>query len=266
MPVNADRRKKLAELLPEGVITVPAWLIRNGFARHAIDNLLRSGSLTALHHGVYMRGFAPPQWQAIVYSLQRILNTDLVVGGLTALELQGFAHYLPLSGKKSIHLYGKKMPAWVNCLLPNVTFTWHPEQDLTGRKNTRKLRPIPPLELRSFATEKEWREGFAGLILSTPERAYLEVLTDVPEKISFEHADQLMQGMTSLSPRSLQSLLELSGNVKVKRLFFWFAERHNYAWLQKLDKPHIDFGKGNRMLVKGGKLDKKYQISVPESL
>jgi hypothetical protein len=69
-----------------------------------------------------------------------------------------------------------------------------------------------------------------------------------------------------MSNRALQSLLELSGNVKVKRLFFWLADRHNYAWLQKLNKAQIDFGKGNRMLVKGGKLDKKYQISVPVSL
>lgn len=268
MPTNAEQRKRLVRLLPEGVVTVPTWLMRNGFERHTIDNLLKSGSLTALHHGVYVRGSAPLPWQAIVYSLQRLLNTGLVVGGLTALELQGLAHHLPLSGNKTVHLYGKeKLPTWVNSLLPDVTFIWHPEKVLTGRKNTRKQKTgTAHKTLNSFVIEKEWREGFDGLILSTPERAYLEVLAEVPEKVSFEHADQLMQGMTSLTPRSLQSLLELSGNVKVKRLFFWFAERHNYTWLAKLDKASINLGKGNRMLVRGGKLDKKYQISVPESL
>lgn len=263
MPINATRRKKLSELLPEGVITVPAWLIKNGFERSAIDNLVKSGALTAIHHGVYVRGSAPLQWQAIVYSLQSILQMDLVLGGLTSLEMQGFSHYLSFSEKKTIHLYGKtKMPAWLNTLLPGVTFIWHPEKELLGRK--KKLIPSQVKSLNSFVVRREWREGFNDLQLSSQERAFLEVLADVPEKISFEHADQLIQGMTSLSPRSLQELLELCGNVKVKRLFFWLADRHNYVWLQKLDKERIDFGKGNRMLIKGGKLDTKYKISVPK--
>jgi hypothetical protein len=105
-----------------------------------------------------------------------------------------------------------------------------------------------------------------SLILSSPERAFLEMLTDVPKKISFEHADQLMQGLTALSPRILQELLELCTNVKVKRLFFWFAERHNHIWLRKLNLSRIDLGVGNRVLVKWGKLDKKLKITVPESL
>jgi hypothetical protein len=267
MPVNADRRKKLAEMLPEGTITVSAWLLDNGFSRHAIDNLVKSGALTALHHGVYVRGSAPVQWQAIVYALQNILNMDVTVGGLTALEMQGFAHYLSLSEKKNIHLFGKdKMPGWINSLLADVTFTWHNDKELLGREYRTKARPTGTKGLTSFVTERAWRDGFEGLVVSSPERAMLEVLMDVPEKISFEHADQLMQGMTTLSPRTLQGLLELSGNVKIKRLFLWLSERHNYCWLQKLDRTRIDFGKGNRMLIKGGKLDKKYQISVPSSL
>ncbi|HEY5749792.1 MAG TPA: type IV toxin-antitoxin system AbiEi family antitoxin domain-containing protein [Chryseolinea sp.] len=265
MPVNAERRKKLSELLPEGVITTPAWLMKNGIARPAIDNLVKSGSLTTLHHGVYVRGSVPLQWQAIVYSLQSILETNLVIGGLSSLEMQGLTHYLSFSEKRTIHLYGmEKMPTWLNTLLPDVTFRWHSEKDLLGRK--KKLLPAEAKSLHAFVVEREWREGFANLQLSSPERALLEVLMDVPENISFEHADQLLQGMTSLSPRSLQELLESCGNIKVRRLFFWLSDRHNYAWLHKLDKTRIDFGSGNRMLIKGGKLDKKYKISVPEFL
>ena len=46
----------------------------------------------------------------------------------------------------------------------------------------------------------------------------------------------------------------------------WFAERHNHAWLQKLDRKPIDLGSGKRMLVRGGKLDPKFNITVPENL
>ena len=55
-------------------------------------------------------------------------------------------------------------------------------------------------------------------------------------------------------------------NVKVKRLFLFFADRHPHAWLKRLDKQAIDLGNGKRMLVKGGKLNKAYQITVPEEL
>lgn len=55
--------------------------------------------------------------------------------------------------------------------------------------------------------------------MSSPERAYLEVLVDVPKTVSFEHADQLLQGVTTLSPRRMEHLLRNCANVKVRRLF-----------------------------------------------
>ena len=118
----------------------------------------------------------------------------------------------------------------------------------------------------AFTTKIDWKQGMPGLIVSTPERAILEVLLDLPEKISFEHADELVQSLTSLSPQNLQQLLEGCKNVKVKRVFLWLADRYNYPWLSRLDLDKIDLGSGNRMLVKGGKLNTKYKISVPEVL
>jgi hypothetical protein len=106
--------------------------------------------------------------------------------------------------------------------------------------------------------------------LSSPEQAYLEVLLDVPETISFEHADQLLQGMTTLSPRVMEKLLRKCTHVKVRRLFYWMAERHSYAWLKKLPPPEtldeLGLGSGNRTLVKGGRLDTKYMITVPQDM
>jgi hypothetical protein len=75
-----------------------------------------------------------------------------------------------------------------------------------------------------------------------------------------------MEGLGNLSPRKLQTLLVACRSVKVKRLFLWFAERHQHAWLKKLDRSRIDLGRGKRMLVRGGKLDPKFNITVPESL
>ncbi len=54
------------------------------------------------------------------------MGSDLTVGGLSALELQGFAHYLPLSGEATIHLDGRmKLPEWASHLRVGARFVAH---------------------------------------------------------------------------------------------------------------------------------------------
>ena len=77
---------------------------------------------------------------------------------------------------------------------------------------------------------------------------------------------RLAEGLRTLSPRRLNLLLQDCRSIKVKRLFFWFADRHNPPWLSQIDKKAVDFGSGKRMLVKGGRLDPAYHITVPEDL
>ena len=86
-----------------------------------------------------------------------------------------------------------------------------------------------------------------------------------PTMRAFHHVDMMMEGLVNISPSRMQSLLELTKSIKVKRLFFFFASRHNHRWAVRLDKSKIDLGKGKRSLVKGGKLDPVHQITVPKS-
>ncbi|MBL4680599.1 MAG: type IV toxin-antitoxin system AbiEi family antitoxin domain-containing protein [Pseudomonadales bacterium] len=51
-----------------------------------------------------------------------------------------------------------------------------------------------------------------------PERAWLELLDELPQKESFRIADVIMEGLVNLSPRRMQSLLETCTSVKVKRM------------------------------------------------
>ena len=111
-----------------------------------------------------------------------------------------------------------------------------------------------------------WGQGDWPLTLSTPERAILELLDELPDRESFHQVNMLMEGMATLSPRRLQNLLVDCHNVKAKRLFLFFADRHQHAWLKRLDKNAVALGNGKRMLVRGGSLDKTYQITVPEDL
>jgi len=258
----------LNQLMPEGSVVTRSWLIDNGFSRHAIDNLVKSGQVRPVASGIYSRWDVEPTWQGITYFLQNKLGLNLKIGGLSALDILGLSHYLPLSTKKSIHIYGtEKPPVWVYRVSPDVKFEWHSEGKLLGagrHELSVNNSQFDPLE--AFTRLLPWKDGKAELQISSPERAILEILADVPQKISFEHADQLLQGMTSLSPRSLQTLLEKCENIKVRRLFFWLAERHKHPWLDKLQPERIDMGLGKRMLTKGGKLDKKYLITTPEFL
>ena len=259
MAINVIRRKELYDIMPEGLITTHKWLIENNLSRHAIDNLVKSNQLESISKGVYVRNVSKITWQSVVFSLQSVFKLDFVVGGLTALEIQGLSHYLSLSENKIVHLFGNDvLPDWVTNLDLNVKFVRHTINSLFVENSENK-------QFHPFISESDW-DGNRKLILSTTERAYLEVLLDVPQKISFEHADQLMQGLTTLSPRNLQKTLECCQNVKVKRLFFWFADRQNYVWLGKINRENITLGSGNRMLIKGGKLDTKYKITVPEWL
>jgi tRNA-binding EMAP/Myf-like protein len=57
-------------------------------------------------------------------------------------------------------------------------------------------------------------------------------------------------------------LLENCNSIKVKRLFLFLAESYQHPWLKKINRAKIDLGQGKRVIVKGGKLDSKYQITV----
>ena len=104
------------------------------------------------------------------------------------------------------------------------------------------------------------------LKVSSPERAILEALDALPAHATFDNLDMIFQGLANLRPRRLMTLLRACRSIKVKRLFFVFADRHAHAWRKHLDKSAIDLGSGPRALAKGGKLHPVYRIYVPEAL
>ena len=98
------------------------------------------------------------------------------------------------------------------------------------------------------------------------ERATIEMLDQVPDDVGFDHADESFQGLSNLRPRLVTRLLADCRSVRAKRLFLFYAERHGHAWLKHVDRDMVDLGTGKRQLAPGGKLDSRYQITVPASL
>ena len=99
---------------------------------------------------------------------------------------------------------------------------------------------------------------------SSPERAILEALDELPNHASFDNLDKIFEGLTTLRPRQLMTLLTLCRSVKVRRLFFVFADRHRHPWRKHLNTSRVSFGSGPRALVKGGRLHPVHRIYVPE--
>lgn len=268
---------RLEHLLPEGLLVDAAWLSARDYSTSLRTKYVASGWLEQPTRRVYRRPRGQPSWQQVVISLQTLLGHRLVVGGRTALELQGYAHYLS-QGSPEIHLHGPaKPPGWLATLPLKERFVYRNSVPLFG--SDLDYVAFPPLVQRDAVPEQSdrllqdaglrslpWGQWDWPLTVSTPERAILELLDELPDHESFHQVDMLMEGLSDLAPRRLQSLLVRCRSVKVKRLFFYFADRHQHAWLKRIDRAAVDLGSGKRLLVKQGRFDSTYQITVPKEL
>jgi hypothetical protein len=243
----------LEQCLPEGQLVNRIWLLASGFSRPNVDYALRAGKLETVAHGVYRRPGPPLKWEHVVYSLNE-MGCPVRVGGRSALELQGLAHYLPAGGVRRIDLYGAaKMPAWVTDFPAPFRFETH---------NQRFFDALPEAAVltRPFGAW-DWH-----IPHSTPELAMLELLTGVREAADFSVADKLFEAAVNLRPELLHALLRACTQVKAKRIFLWLSDRHEHDWRQVLETNDINLGRGKRVLLKGGAYDSTYQITVPREM
>lgn len=251
--MTSKSEKPLEQCLPEGQLVNRAWLKARGFGRPHVDYFLRAGKLEAIFRGVYRRPGPPLKWEHVVYSLNEV-GYPVRVGGRSALELQGLAHHLPLGQMQRIDLYGPgKMPGWVVRFQGSFQFEIHKQ---------RLFNPLPvaAVHSRPFGAW-DW-----PIPHSTPELAMLELLAGVKETADFSVADKIFESVVNLRPRLLRDLLIACTQVKAKRLFLWFSDRHNHDWRRLLNNDGIDLGRGKRMIVKGGAYDAAYKITVPREI
>jgi hypothetical protein len=274
--MTVQKLNKLNQLerdLPEGLIVTAAWLEKRGYSRSLRSHYVASRWLEQPARAVFRRPRGSLRWEHVVISLQTLLEFPASIGGRTALDLQGYAHYLP-HDLKEIHLYGDgQLPRWVAKLPLKERINFHNRARLLpGGKYS--ISPLPSLAETDGEKDEtflpgalritRWGQWDWPLVQSSPERAILEMLDDLPGEVTFHLADVTMEGLVNLSPRRMQGLLEDTKNIKVKRLFFFFADRHKHRWLERIERKSIDLGSGKRMLVKGGRYDPNYQITVPK--
>ena len=258
-----ERLKPLLDDLPPGYVADAAWLVGRGIDRKSILQYEQRGWLEKLARGVYSRPdthrdvSAASDWRRLVLSLQRVMGYEVHVGGRTALSLHGFEHYLSLGAEAvPIYLYGN-VPSWL-ARLPNADRFETRTLSLFGGSKT----GVDGVDDEKQSSPPQRRLN--DLMVSTPERAILELLNELPADESFHNADMLFEGLVNLRPRLLEALLKECRSVKTKRLFF--AAQHDHTWRQHLDPDDFDLGSGPRALVEGGRLHPRYDITVPPEL
>lgn len=265
--MNGQKQSNLQILLenvPPGFIVDSGWLEAKGIGRRSAYDYVKAGWLERLAHGVFRRPMprdqpGPVDWRTCILSLQHIMNYPIHVGAVTALALHGYSHYLQVGDSAPAWLYGADIPKWLSKLPLNAS--------LELRRPS--LFSDPVIGVTETSDDRESVSGGAApwswsIRMSTPERAILEALDELPERESFDKLDMVFEGLTTLRPKLLRSLMRDCRKIKVKRLFFVFADRHGHAWRKRLDPDDFDLGRGDRALVKGGRIHSSYRIVVPE--
>ena len=229
-----------------------SWLREQGVYRQLADAYERSAWIVSVGRGAFVRADDKVEWPGAIYAVQKQLGQAVHIGGKTALELRGSGHFLAMK-RQTVWVLGAtapKLPAWLR------------GHDWGVRLRTAGVALFKPdkgvgLEGMDF--------GMFQVQISSRERAILEVLHFVPQKQSFEEAQMLMEGLTTLRVELVAELLQRCRSVKVNRLFLYMAEAAGHSWFKKLDLSNIRLGSGKRVVVKGGMLDTKYQITVPRA-
>lgn len=262
-----ERLKTLLQEVPPGFLVDSRWLAARKIHRSSVHDYARRGWLEHVAHGLYRRPAQPESvtgedaqdWRILVLSLQRVMGYPIHVGGMTALQQRGYTHYLRLGGNEPVFLYGERIPAWVNKAPTNARLTPRSLKLFAG--STLGIDDEQSSESPAPSGMTPWWNW--PLRTSSPERAILEALDELPDHESFHALDVIFESLTTLRPRKLTALLTECKSVKVKRLFFVFADRHAHAWRKHLQSEAVALGKGDRSLVKGGKLHPQYRITVP---
>jgi hypothetical protein len=258
--MSTSNKSKLNQLLaqwPDGRILTTVWLKKHGYEPELIQKYKNSHWLQPLGVGAFKKFDDVVNWSSAVECVQTQLNLQLHVGGKTALGLLGKTQYLILN-QSEILLYGTKkdaLPKWIK------NYVW-------GPRFIYKVKALFPAE-QDFGSKNfgftKYEYDNRTIIISAPERAYLEYLDELPQKYSYREALDILENLTSLRSTVVQVLLENCKSLKVKRLFLHLAERVNHPWFKKLEISKLDLGSGKRMIFRNGVLDKKYNITVPKN-
>ncbi len=260
------RLKSLLDDLPQGFIADTAWIKARGIDSKSIHNYVEQGWLEKIIWGVYLRplptsaGEKKLPWQIALLSMQHLMGYDVHLGGENALNFLSRGNFSVPGEERQVHLYGN-VPSWIKRLPTTGEFILH-KSTLFG-DNSAGIADRHQISYKRDLAADVWQWPMR---ISLPERAVLEMIADLQANSDFAYVGLYFQSLRHhLRPELLMKLLKACRSIKVRRLFFAYADIYQYSWRKDLDTSQIDFGSGPRVLVPGGKLHPIYQISLPRN-
>lgn len=200
--IGASKINTLYTQLSSGTPLTTEDLTALGISADLAVHYVRSGWLTRLARGVYYRPNDTLALHPSLLLLQRRFN-GLHVGGKSALDWYGLRQYV--SQQPVLHLCSwtaGRLPGWFTERFPA---DYH-------RKRLFDEQPGAMLHVGPF----ENRGGAAQV--SAPERALLELLSDVGVRQPLQEAREIVEGTYSLRADVLRQLLQHCKSVKTVRL------------------------------------------------
>jgi hypothetical protein len=206
--------KSLQSAFPRGTPFDHQELTKLGVSSALAHHYLKSGWLARLGRGVFMFPNDTLRRDDCLKFLSRRVK-GFHVGGKTALAWRGVRHNLPAREPLSLWGVGKtRFPDWFQKLFPARYTTRNPFSSKLPKNFV--LQPLP--------------ETPDGVLVSAPERALLEMLSEVGIYQGIEEARNIMEGARSLRPEVLTTLVKNCRRVKVVRLCVSWAEELNLPW------------------------------------
>lgn len=236
--------KKLLTVLPRGAPLDVAFLNDHGLSAFHASHLAKGGWLTHLGRGVYMLpGDTLTRDGCLAYLMRR--HAGLHVGGKTALSWRGVRHNVTF--REVITLWGEQQVR-----LP----PWFLERFECSFQTTRLFDPALP---EDFGLQP-LPGGNPALLVSAPERALLELLSDVGKTETVQDARDLVEGTRHLRLPVLETLLKHTTRIKVVRLARAISEELDLPWAATAKTQSEQKGGGARWIAvskNGERLDLK---------
>jgi hypothetical protein len=251
--MSIETASKINRLLLKGysgMLYFSSWLKENGYSDQLLQKYRNSGWLSSLSKGVMYRTGDKLLSYPALSGYNRQLGKDFHIAAHSALELNGFNHYVPM-GKPLLMVGHPKQQ-----LVPD----WMKKGDFDKVLKFFSTEVFTNPQLSTFSV------GGVDLLVSLPEQAFLECLLLAPKQYAFMDLFYIMEQLTTLRPEILQDLLEHTDNIKVKRMFLYMAEKAGHYWFKSLDVTKIDTGTAKHRLVENGLYVPKYKITVPKDL
>jgi hypothetical protein len=244
---------KLISGWTKGTIRTSSAFKNEGVSNELVRRYLQSNWIQKVGNEAYKLFGDEIDFFGATQALQEQMGKSVRIGGKSALSILGYAHYLP-QNKVISHLYGKykeNLPAWF------FQYEWKDNY----KYHTTNMFDV---DLNGFMTEIN--HNGLPVKISSPELAMFEMLYLIPSDQSFQEAFLIIENLRTLRAEKVQTLLEKCKSVKVKRLVLFMLEENEQDYFGSIDVTKVNLGSGKRMIVKSGKYNSKYQITIPADL